>query len=401
MDLHSGLPYFLIRNGLPYLYPALSADHRCDVLVIGGGITGALCAHACTSAGARVAVIDQRAIATGSTAASTALLQYEIDTPLHELSGIVGMEAAVDSYRLCAEAVQQLIRLATSLGVQVRARESLQYASRRSHVERLRAEYELRTRHGFAVDFLEAATVKTLFGFSKPAALLCRPAAEIDPYAFTHALFQDIIARKGHVFERTAMKGFTREGNAFVIQTPDGFIIRAEHLVMATGYESQALLPEPVMTLNSTYAVASERMERDTFWHQDCFIWETDRPYLYLRTTPDGRIIIGGLDEPFRDPARRDRLLERKAEQLAVHFGKLFPDLPFRVEYAWCGTFGSTQDGLPYIDRDEHTGAWFVLGMGGNGITFSQVGANIVRDAVMGQPSTAAELFGFQRSSIR
>ncbi len=180
MDLHSGIPFFHIRNGLPFLYPSLAADHRCDVLVIGGGITGALCAHACTLAGARVAVIDRRAIATGSTAASTALLQYEIDTPLHELAESAGMEVAVASYRLCADAIQQLITLASSLGVDVRARNSLQYASRRGHVKGLRSEFELRTRHGFDMEFLEAAAVKARFGFSQPAPLLCRPAAQLN-----------------------------------------------------------------------------------------------------------------------------------------------------------------------------------------------------------------------------
>src|SRR6188508_1700605 len=100
MDLHSGLPYFLVRNGLPFLYPALQRDFTCDILVVGSGITGALCAHACATAGAQVVVIDQRAIGTGSTSASTALLQYEIDTPLHRLAEAIGPEDAVKCYRL-------------------------------------------------------------------------------------------------------------------------------------------------------------------------------------------------------------------------------------------------------------------------------------------------------------
>jgi glycine/D-amino acid oxidase-like deaminating enzyme len=41
-------------------------------------------------------------------------------------------------------------------------------------------------------------------------------------------------------------------------------------------------------------------------------IWEASDPYLYLRTTPDGRIICGGEDEDFSDEAARDRLLGRK-----------------------------------------------------------------------------------------
>ncbi|HEX2616628.1 MAG TPA: FAD-binding oxidoreductase, partial [Flavobacteriales bacterium] len=121
------------------------------------------------------------------------------------------------------------------------------------------------------------------------------------------------------------------------------------------------------------------------------------QPYLYLRTTPDRRVIIGGLDEPFRDPKRRDRLLARKTQQLTKRFQELMPEVPFIPEYNWCGTFGSTPDGLPYIDRDPLSGAWFVLGMGGNGITFSRIGAVIVRDAILGRPNADARLFRFDR----
>ena len=120
-------------------------------------------------------------------------------------------------------------------------------------------------------------------------------------------------------------------------------------------------------------------------WYRNALIWETATPYLYLRTTPDNRAIIGGLDDSFRNPKLRNKLLDRKGRRLEKAFNKLFPDLPFSLEYQWCGTFGGTKDGLPYIDRDPRTGAWFVLGMGGNGITFSQVGAGIVRDHILGR----------------
>jgi glycine/D-amino acid oxidase-like deaminating enzyme len=107
--------------------------------------------------------------------------------------------------------------------------------------------------------------------------------------------------------------------------------------------------------------------------------------------------MIGGLDDPFRDPRLRDKRLDRKTDKLVRTFRKLFPQLPFVPEYRWCGTFGATADGLPYIDRDPRTGAWFVLGMGGNGITFSHVGATIVRDHILGSPGADAELFRFGR----
>src|SRR5258706_378606 len=51
-----------------------------------------------------------------------------------------------------------------------------------------------------------------------------------------------------------------------------------------------------------------------------CLIWDTADPYLYLRTTADHRAIIGGGDEPFRDPTARDRLLAAKTRALKRRF---------------------------------------------------------------------------------
>ncbi|MFT3884273.1 MAG: FAD-dependent oxidoreductase [Flavobacteriales bacterium] len=399
MDLASGLPYHLILNGLPYRYPALQRDMRCDVVIVGAGITGALCAHACMKAGIQAVVLDVRSIGIGSTAASTALLQYELDTPLHALAGRIGERDAVRTYVLSLEAVGDILALAQALGEESASpRQSFQYASRRAHSAGLRKEHALRRANGLPVEFLERPDVHRLFPSLRTVGLLSGGAAQVDPYAFTHRLLQDVLRMGGSVFERTEVTHWEQGATgAFDLRTRAGHRIHAEHLVLATGYESQHYLPEPLLTLHSTYAVASERIERTSLWYQDCLIWETAQPYLYMRTTPDRRVLLGGLDEPFRDPKRRDRLLERKIRHLTRSFQRLMPDVPFTPEFSWCGTFGSTPDGLPYIDRDPRTGAWFVLGMGGNGITFSHTGAMIVRNAILGKPDADARLFRFDR----
>jgi glycine/D-amino acid oxidase-like deaminating enzyme len=115
MDLQSGYPYSLIRNGLPFNYPWLEVDIRTDVAVIGGGISGALTAYALTKAGISTVVVDARTIGLGSTAASTSLLQYEIDTPLHELQQMVGIASANRSYELCAASIGELEQVCKSL----------------------------------------------------------------------------------------------------------------------------------------------------------------------------------------------------------------------------------------------------------------------------------------------
>lgn len=76
----------------------------------------------------------------------------------------------------------------------------------------------------------------------------------------------------------------------------------------------------------------------------------------------------------------------------------MFLDLPFKVDYSWGGTFIETDDGLPYIGSIKqlsHT--YFALGYGGNGITFSQLAADILADLLLGRKNKDAEIFSFDR----
>ena len=399
MDLHSGLPFWLIRNGLGPAYPPLNADVRTDVVIVGGGITGALCAYHLAEAGVAVVVVDARTIGTGSTCASTALLQYEIDTPLYELQELVGLDHAVRSYRACARAIATLGEIAQKIDIpDFACHPSVQYASKPAHVKNLRTEAALRNQHGLAVDFLEGSEVGRVLPFPAPAALRSPLAAQMDAWRFTHALHAESLRRGTAIHERTEVIDFRDHADAVELRTASGHRINARHLIYATGYESRDLLPKDVIHLDSTYALVSEAGCSDNPWPDNALIWETAQPYLYMRTAPEGRIIVGGRDERFRSPRLRDALLARKAAALEADIAGLFPNLDVRREFAWCGTFGSTKDGLPYIDRsptDMHS--WFALGMGGNGITFSVIAAEILRDRILGRPNMDAELFRFDR----
>ena len=68
------------------------------------------------------------------------------------------------------------------------------------------------------------------------------------------------------------------------------------------------------------------------------------------------------------------------------------------LAFAWGGTFGTTKDGLPYIGEvPECPHASFTLGFGGNGIVFSMLAAEIIRDRLRGVASPYEGLFGFER----
>src|SRR5436190_18898078 len=117
MDLRSGTPYFLIKNGYLFSYPSLDRNSRTDVVIIGGGICGALVAYYLVESGVDVVVLDRRHPGMGSTCASTALLEYEIDVSLVELSKKMGASDAAACYLLCLDAIYMLKHLAKKLGI--------------------------------------------------------------------------------------------------------------------------------------------------------------------------------------------------------------------------------------------------------------------------------------------
>ncbi len=99
-------------------YPPLSADVDCEVVVVGAGvgITGALIARGLVEAGLGTIVLDRHDVGWGSTAASTALLQYEIDTELLQLSKLVGEQHALAAYKACEAALAELQSIAEDIG---------------------------------------------------------------------------------------------------------------------------------------------------------------------------------------------------------------------------------------------------------------------------------------------
>ena len=60
-------------------------------------------------------------------------------------------------------------------------------------------------------------------------------------------------------------------------------------------YEAVSSFKEKIVKLHSTYAISSEQGNaRELPIHNKCFVLNTAEPYLYMRTTPDKRVIIGG-----------------------------------------------------------------------------------------------------------
>ncbi len=400
MDLRSGHPYWLLKNGLMESYPALERDLDAEVVVLGAGITGALVTYLLVKQGVKVVVVDKRESGWGSTSASTGLLQYEIDTNLIDLKEMVGTAKAERAYTLGVEAVDAIEEVVGEVGAQddFKRQPSLYVARRRQDEQILEKEFAARQACGLRVRYLKRRALAAEFGVKARAAIISEDAAQIDPYLMTHKLLAKSIELGAEVYDRTEVKKITSKEKGVLLTTDRGIKVSAQKMVFASGYETQTYLKEQVADLNSTFALISEPVTDSKTWVNH-LLWEAARPYFYLRTTDDGRLIMGGEDEPYRDPNKRDRQIARKAAKLLKTYASFYPNRPLpEMAFAWAGTFGETKDGLAYIGvNPEMPHAYFALGYGGNGITYSMIAARIIADLYQGIPNADAELFRFDR----
>jgi len=400
MELTSDYPVWSIINGVPASYPSLDQDLKCDLLVIGGGITGALVAFHLAEAGIETVLVDKRDIGTGSTSGSTGLLQYEIDVPLRNLIPKIGPPQAFRSYHLCCEAVHKLGSLIGRLKIECGFRwvPSLFIARHVREARNLAEECRLRRKIGIEVEYWDRGELQRRFNFVRPAALFSELGGQVDPHKLTHGLLAAGSRRGLRVFDRSEVIRLEPNRTGIRAMIRGGFAIKARRAVIAAGFESRDYVQGEAGQLKTTFALVTEPVVPFPRWFRRSLIWESSTPYLYLRTTPENRIIIGGEDVGETDPARWGKLLRGKTQILVRKFNALFPDVKIQVAYSWAGTFGVTKDGLPYIGRNpglRH--AYFALGYGGNGITYSLIAAELIRDDLLGRPDSDGRLFRFDR----
>lgn len=405
MDLYEGRPYWLIKNRLWDYHHPLRTDTKTRVAVIGAGITGALAAHTLLCSGIECCVIDKRAPACGSSCASTALLQYEIDMPLYRMARIMPEDDAVTAYRSCLQAIDKLETLFGRIGIDVGFRRvpSIFYADNRKGLKTIRKEYEIRKRYGLPVEFLDSSELKRIMRIDGRGALANNASAQIDTYrAATELLKHDIKCHGLTLYTHTEIARWERKEEGYALVTSDGHRIECEYVVVAAGFEAGRFLPERLMRLTSTYAVISQPVDEKYLWKDRALIWQTRNPYLYIRTDDNNRIIVGGEDTPSNSASRRRSRLSRKAAVLERKFRELYPDIPFVTEMAWAGTFSSTRDALPIIgSRKNDSRILFALGYGGNGITFSLIAARIIARRVQGNPDPSEHIFSPDRRSLQ
>lgn len=403
--LRVGRSYWLDRDtDHAQRFSTLRRDCEADVAIVGGGITGCSAALLFARAGARVVLLDAHRIGRGSTAASTALLMQEPDVDFHDLRRRYGASVTRRIWQRSRDAVRDFTRFLRDAGAPALQRlPSIYFAADDRARAGLRTEFRLRCRAGLPARWLDGDMLRRRVGFDAPGAILTEGNAEADPYRACLAVAHAAAQRGAALHELAPVRRVEHRGGSAIVVLENGVRVRAGWAVVATGYATPAF--EHITArfrMMNTYVIATRRFtaaERRRLGLGQVMVWDSVRPYHYLRWTPDGRLLFGGRDRPQARGPRRPSALRARADELLSDLIALYPMLRGeRAQYAWEGLFATTPDGLPYVGPHRlYPRQLFALGYGGNGMTLAFLGAQMVVRLAQGRPHPDDALFAFLR----
>lgn len=342
-----------------------------------------------------IAIVDRRKPITGSTAASTALVQYEIDIPLTKLQRKIGPQRAASAWRrsrLAVESIAAKIR-SNRMACDFVRKDSLYLAGDLLDRDGLRREAAAREAIGIPTELIEGRQLLQDHGIKCEAALLNQSNLTCNPVQLTAGFLKAAIAKGARFYPQVGVLALRHKDRTVVLRVDNGFEITARSVIYASGYERpQSLRPER-HAIASTWALATAPVKGFDI----PLFWQSSDPYVYGRATKDGRLIFGGEDEDFADEGKRETVMENKRQALEKKLSALFPDHRFETTHLWAAHFGGSDTGLPSIGKvPGEDRIYCAMAYGGNGITFSRIAADLIAANILGRPDPAAEEFDFE-----
>ena len=313
-DLHEGRSLWHDSPGRSVRTRTPRKNESYEIAIVGGGISGALTALALVTAGHEVVVLDRRSPGEGSTIASTAMIQFEIDTPLKELSSRIGKTKAVRAYRRSFKAVRDLGRLIEMHGIKADwvERDALYLAGNEMGFRGLMTEVEARQAIDLPSQFLTKAELLARFGIERTGAIISQGSAELDPAKTSAGALRAAQRHGATIFSPCTVATVETDEKRVRLTTKAGDVITCHKAVFATGYEVVGGIPRDAFDIVSSWAIATKPIPQEQFWPTRCLIWEAADPYLYVRATASNRILAGGEDSGLTDAGRRETAIPAK-----------------------------------------------------------------------------------------
>lgn len=371
-------------------FPPLDGDTRADIVVIGGGIVGALTAWECAQRGAKVILVERHHVGSGDTGFSTAFLLHVPDARFDVIRQQLGDHAFASLLTSARAAQNELNALVATHRIQCGWAElPALFGSYDSGNADLRAQWK-------AIDGFDPSAEWVSGPAAKPftEAIRFDHQACWDPRAFVVALLS-IPNPQLRVVEETEATRLTPD-QPTIITTPHG-TITADRVIVATG-SLDALLPDlnPLLTPTISYALTARYPSGVPL--ADNLFWDTDSPYQYYRRLDERTMMLGGADRSFAD---HQRGVEDPHAKLREFLDRRFPGYS-AIDRRWSGTLFETADGLPLVGQHpSHPSIFVASGFSGNGMVMGALASRWLAAAVNDRPDPLSAICSLSRKSLK
>ncbi len=356
------------------VFNSLRSDLKTDVLVIGGGMAGLLCAYKLTRAGVDCALVEADRIGGGITKNTTAKI-----TSQHGLIyGKLIREFGADRARLYLEVNQRALEeyraLCRTMDCDFEEKDAFVYSL--GSREKLDRELNALERLGFGAEFQADIPLP----FPTAGAVKFKDQAQFHPLKFIAA-----IAGELRIFERTKVLEL---GPGKAVTT--GGTISADKLIIATHF--------PVLNKHGGYFLKLYQHRSYVLALKNApdvqgMYLDEDEKGLSFRNYGGLLLLGGGSHRTGRQGGSWTEL-----ERFARH---CYPDA--QPAARWAAQDCMTLDGVPYIGpySKRTRGLYVATGFNKWGMTSSMAAAEVLTDLILDRKNPCTELFSPSRTMLR
>ncbi len=399
MNRNQSLPP-AVTGRIPQKYPWLSEDKFCDVCVVGGGLTGALCALAAAQSGLETVLITAGCAGFGGTAYSSGAAEYDGGRTLTGLDRSMEISDALKLLELGTDALDDLENLCGRLDGQYggqdaatgfERRDSLLFTSQPSDTPLLETEYLARRERLPGCTLLSRKTAADAFAFDCAGGILSKGGgAVLDAYALTQLCLKDASRHGAEIFEHTAAEDIQlpKHDGSVTVAVSTQRVIYAGKLILATGGDGISTLPcRSVRRREFTVICRAGRPGHPAGWAGRCLLRGFGSG-IGCCIRPDGSAAAyagyraNRLPLPFgrgRDGGAEHSRLTRRLREVLPEESECRPVSAFSMEY------DTPADGLPVAGTHEnYKGCVFALCAGYSAPVYAMMTASAAIAALKG-----------------
>ena len=339
-------------------FPPLKSDLSVDVLVIGAGITGILCAYELKNRGYNCIIVEQDKIASKTTKDTTAFITAQHETLYQDIYNKRGLKKAREYLELNLKAIEKYKYLSTKYDFDYEECMSVMYDLNDSGI--IKKEKEVLEKIGYFPKIVYDCPLN----IGAIEGIAFESQATINPLKLVNELSKELT-----IFEQTKIVKINKR----YCETEGGNKIYFNKLIIATHYPiyNKMGLYFTKLTQKRSYVVAIEIDERNNEYFKNTYFGNADED-LYFRTYKN-YLIIGGNDRDTSQECIED--FKKRIED------KLIND---EILYSWSGQDCITLDGIPYIGRHNLINKNIYVATGFNlwGFTWAMASSFILADMI-------------------